>query len=174
MPFDAPPSRLGPLPDIAGPVTQPQPAVFPIGDLVQQGVNNVDKIIQEFSPLSRAEKAAKIAQFAYIRAAYEAGMKGDTSMLQQIVGHATHQLTPQEIFQRNRAAALGRTSVTGLPKGSVNEVDPVRQSRIIALQKAQAGASSELTQPQPKGRLDTMSASLNPTLDESSYPPVNQ
>ncbi len=80
MPFDQLPARLGSASELASTVSgqavgimqnTPRPIVHPIGDIVEHGVKQVEGILEKFSPLSRAERAAKIAQATIQAQAYQ-------------------------------------------------------------------------------------------------------
>lgn len=109
MPFDQLPARLGAIPAQQF-QSQPAPPVYPIGDIIKNGVDNLNKILETFSPLDEEERKAKLAQAMYLKLAYEAGVKGDPTLLQQVMGHQKQTLSEHQIYLNNKAASEGRTA----------------------------------------------------------------
>lgn len=164
MTFDTLKDRLGSVPSQQF-QAQPAPQVYPIGDIISNGVKNLDKILDTFSPLSKSEREAKLAQNMYLKLAYDAGVKGDPSMLQQIYGHqSTRSSDPYGDLHSIRQENLRK--LRGANNNAAAIAAQVAKARALAEQiRANKAKKPDTASSGPPGYLDPATPPATDSLD---------
>jgi hypothetical protein len=133
------PNRLGSVP-VQQFQAQPAPQVYPIGDIIKNGVDNLNHILDTFGPLNKAEREAKLSQSMYLKLAYDAGAKGDPSLLQQIYGHQDQtRETPEEAYRRTYAQSKGAYDARPKPPSNTASIIGDAAAKAIAAAKKAKG-----------------------------------
>lgn len=174
MPFDAPPDRLPPIGNPPGPTQTPTPQVYPIGEIVKNGMDQLNKILDTFSPLSQAERTAKMSKAILTTHLYQQALAGDKDALGTLFGTAMgdHALEDRLKMANIHYLESRATHPAGYaPKGNTAGADNAR-AIAASVRKMQSGGAATSLQQTPPAK-DTMTESLgDTTLPKDQFPPV--
>jgi hypothetical protein len=125
---------------------------MPIADVVQKGLDNINKVVDKFSPLSQAQRAAEVAKYTLISHAFQAGQSGDWKTFQDIMQHISGKQDP---FTQGYMMQSGKNYSDLQYKGG-KPLSASEQARADAQAAANARAAARIRdakgqQEQPKG-----------------------
>jgi hypothetical protein len=121
MAFETLKDRIGPIAPIANYTPTVKRDVYPIGEVVAHTADQINKMVEQFSPLTLEERKLKIQNMitqGYIqRKMFEAVKNNDWETFRKLQGHLTSAELEQQAYQKERGVrrAMQEYPVGGKP-----------------------------------------------------------